>query len=164
MCQETWSRVDFVPGAVEAGYHRCVCVTNIVRRFREGLWFVKKTKEEAASSSSASARDALGATHLDNAVLFGAEKRNVLLYTEAAAAHNQRWKQNSSFNGRPSYFCDPSLLQSAQKYLHCFACEKPPFTFNEFLLTEIPQNKELFYAGEEDLLKYKRSDLVRCGR
>lgn len=83
-----------VQGAVKSSYCGGVRVTKRMRRSPEALRLVDKINDEAASSDSASARGDLGVSDLINAVPFTAEKHDVLLYIETAAAHIRGCKQS----------------------------------------------------------------------
>lgn len=67
-----------VQGAVQSDYRCVACVVSLMERFLEALRLVEQTNYEAARGDIASPKDALGATHLDNAVLFNVENHDVL--------------------------------------------------------------------------------------
>lgn len=100
--------------AVELSYRRYFRDTRLVQRFPEALRLAGKTNDDAASSDSASPRDALGFTHLENAVLFSAEEHDVLLFIKAATAHNQGRKHKLPFNGLALYSIPPHFSKSSE--------------------------------------------------
>lgn len=68
---------EFVQVAAKSSYPCYVLATKQMGSFLKALRHVKKMNEEAASRDSPSARNAFGSSHLDNAVLFGAEEHDV---------------------------------------------------------------------------------------
>lgn len=113
--------------AVESQYRRYVRVTTLLRRIPDALRLVAKIIDKAASTDSASAGNALGATGLSQAGLAWTEQCDVVVYIKAAGAHNIGVKDASLFSGHA--FCShaASLLQELRN-LHRSASEKsmPP--------------------------------------
>lgn len=104
------------------------------------LQLVKKLNEKTASESSSAAKNALIATHPDNAVLSSADQRKVLLSIEASTARTQSLKKNAIFHDRALYPHAASLLKGPRS-VHSTAYETHPSSIREFLLSGTPQTK-----------------------
>lgn len=61
----------------------------LMRRFSKALGLVKTLDDEAPSEDFILSREALGGTHLDNAVFLSASEHELLLFLKAAAAHTR---------------------------------------------------------------------------
>lgn len=73
--------------AVYLSYSRYIGLTRLLRPFSGAFQLVQNINSKAANRVIAFARSTSGVTHLSNAVLYSAEKHDVLLYIEAADAN-----------------------------------------------------------------------------
>lgn len=87
-----------IQGVVGSGYRRYLRATKLLRRLLEGLRLVEKLIDETASEDSTVTRDVLDTSHLDKALLLKADEHDVLLYTEATAAHTRSRKLNAALD------------------------------------------------------------------
>lgn len=128
----------FISGAVESSYLCYVRVTKLVRRLPEPLRLVENLNGEGASEEPSVIKRALGATQLDDALLSGAGKLDVLLYVEAAATHKRGRKCNVTLNDRTLYSYAVFSLREVRS-MHRTSCEQHPLSFGALLLTDTPQ-------------------------
>lgn len=127
-------------GVLQSSFRRYVCATKVVRRFPKALRLVKKPNDEVASEDPSASLDALGATHLDYAVLWSVDEHDMLLYIAIAAAQTGERKQDATFNGRACYLYAASLLQMLWS-MHSSARRNHPSSRDDVLLIKTPQRK-----------------------
>lgn len=125
-----------------------------MRSVFEALRLVETLNDEAASENFGATKGASGVTCLDKAVFSSADDYDVLLYVETAAAHTRGRKQTATLVRRTFYSYTALLLRKLSD-IHKSTCTNRPLSFHAFLLTEIPQRKLFFTAGEENVPDYR---------
>lgn len=127
-------------GAVEQSYRRCVGRTRLMSPFLQARRLVRRINQEAASDCFTTTRSFWKATHVEVAVLSGAEEPSILLYIKAAPAYTRDWKQITNFHGPQQTFM-LSRVSRIPNYMYGFALEKQQLTFGKFCAIKKPQKK-----------------------
>lgn len=112
----------------------------LVRRLSEDLRLVRKVNDEPASAKASAAKSGLRIAQLDNVVLSGADEHDILMHTEATAAHRRDGKQNGTFKSRMLYLHAVLLLQKIET-TQSTGCKKRSSSFDDFPLNKTPRTK-----------------------